>query len=276
MKLTYTTFFPFLIIITVSCQFEDGTSNTSISDIDSVQYVLKTRVKEVGDCESLKGQCAKIKIQTIDIKSGISDKSAVNIELDIEREILMIEGDEVSASKSVEELIDLLIEEYQNLISDLKDYNLPWEINYSIEVLNNRKGLFSVMINSYSYRGGAHGMSYSRYLNYNLLNGHRITIDSAFTMDKAFLKICENAFRSQFNIDASSSLNEGRFNFPNDQFFLPDNFIIQQNKVIFKYNIYDIAPYYEGIIEYVVDLDQVYPFIKSELLKGFISGSAPI
>ncbi|MFN3951639.1 MAG: DUF3298 domain-containing protein [Thermaurantimonas sp.] len=241
-----------------------------------MEYAVKTRSKEIGNCESLQSPCAKIKIQTLDIKSGVSDPTAVNIELDIEKEILLIEGEEASKAKNIDELVDLLVEEYKNLISDIKDYNLPWEIMYMLDVVNNGRGLLSVVINSYSYRGGAHGISFIRYLNYNLYNGNRITLDSAFVNDVDFVKLCEKSFRLQYGIDERADINEVRFNFPDNRFYIPDNFIFERDYVVFKYNVYEIAPYSEGVIEFKIDLESLRPFIKSDVLKAFISEVASI
>lgn len=265
-----------VLTCTLSCQFEDGSINGSDKIYDSVEYAVKTRSKEIGNCESLQSPCAKIKIQTLDIKSGVSDPTAVNIELDIEREILLIEGEEALKAKNIDELVDLLVEEYKNLISDLKDYNLPWEIMYMLEVVNNGRGLLSVVLNSYSYRGGAHGISFVRYLNYNLHNGNRITLDSAFVKDDDFVKLCEMSFRSQNGIDERADINEVRFNFPDNRFYVPDNFIINRENVVFKYDVYEIAPYSEGAIEFKVNLESLRPYIKSDVLKAFVSEAASI
>lgn len=261
----------FLILLIISaCQFEDGTSTTAGQSIDSIEYVIKSRSKEIGNCESFRSQCAKILIQTLDIKSGISDKSAVNIELDIEKEILLSEGEETSMARNINELIELLVEEYENLISELKDYNLPWEISYNIEVINNTRGILTIAINSYSYRGGAHGIASKRYLNYNLINGHRITLDSAFVKDEKMLLAAEKFFRQSQGLSENEALNDTKFNFPNNRFFLPDNFLIRPNEIIFLYNAYEIAPYSDGMIEFKMDVESMKTFIKSEALKGYL------
>lgn len=270
----------FILCITflssLSCQFEDGTHSSLDKFSDTLEYAIKTRSKEIGNCQSLDGQCAKIQIQTLDVKSGISDRSAINIEFDIEKEILLIEGEEASQARNLDELVDILVDEYKNLISEIKDYNLPWEIVYNLEVVNNRNGLLSVVINSYSYRGGAHGISFTKYLNYNLHNGNRITLDSAFITNDDFLNLCERQFRLQHGIDQKSNINDVRFNFPKNRFYVPDNFIIAEDQVVFKYNVYEVAPYSEDIIQFDIDLKSLRPFLKSDVIKAFTSEVSPI
>ncbi|MGK0638139.1 DUF3298 domain-containing protein [Schleiferia thermophila] len=260
----------FLFTIVNACQSEETMENSDNNLIDSVQYTIVTRSKEVGTCSNENMQCAKIQIQSLDIKSGITDQKAVNIELDIINEILMIEGNEAATAKNIDDLIDVLLDEYKNLISTIKDYFLPWEVNYTINVVNNNLGLLTVEINYYSYRGGAHGNEYIKYVNYNLFDGAKVRVDSAFDMSKEFLSLCEQIFRKKYKLDAKSSLSESGFYFNADKFYIPDNYYIRDNLLHFIYNRYEIAPYSEGIIEIQVPLSDVFPYIKSEVLQAFV------
>lgn len=252
-----------------SCQSENSISDKKQNIIDSVEYAIVSRSKEIGNCSISNSQCAKIHIQTLDIKSGITDEKAINIELDLINEILTMEGSEVSTANNIDEFIDLLLDEYNNLINTIKDYYLPWEVNYTINVLNNTAGLLTVQINSYSYRGGAHGTEYIKYVNYSLHDGSKINIDSAFNISKDFIKLCENSFRKKFNLDPNSSLYESGFYFGSDNFYIPDNYYIKGEVLHLIYNTYEIAPYNEGIIDLEIPIASILPYIKSKVIKDF-------
>lgn len=271
---------PFLIVVflyvIVSCQYEDSSSGFSDQNIDSVQYSIKNRLKEIGNCASEIGPCLKVQIQTLDIKSGVSDKVAVNIELDIEKEILINEGDETSKAKNIDELIDILIEEYRNLLKEFPDYDLPWETSYTLNVLYNKNGILSLDMYSYAFRGGAHGSESSRILNYNLLNGNRLNLDSVLIINENLLKICESYFKKSKGIPQNSSYENTLYFIDDNKFFLPDNFTISDTKIKFIYNPYEIAPFSEGIIDFEVDLQAIKPFIKSELILNILKKAESI
>ncbi|MFN4299046.1 MAG: DUF3298 domain-containing protein [Thermaurantimonas sp.] len=270
MRLLISFLFVAFIFNIISCQYEDGSSGFSNQNIDSIQYSIKNREKQIGDCSSDLSPCMTIKIQTLDIKSGVSDKVAVNIELDIEKEILYHEGDETSTAKNLDELVDILIEEYRNLLKEFPDYDLPWETTYTLNVLYNKNGLLSIDMYSYTFRGGAHGIETSKILNYNLYNGNRLKLDSVLIVNDNLVKICEKYFRKAKGIGDNVSYENTIYFIADNEFFIPDNFTITDTKIKFFYNPYEIAPYSEGIVDFEVDLQAIRPFIKSEIILNIL------
>jgi len=113
----------------------------------------------------------------------------------------------------------------------------------------------------YHYTGGAHGNSNIIYLTLDQKTGQKLKLDQVLDIKhkKAILRLAKINLFSKYNLDNKKSLNENGFWFgendapesaqswvDTDGFYLPDNFLIQDDGLVFLYQPYEITAYAMG------------------------------
>ena len=114
--------------------------------------------------------------------------------------------------------------------------------------------------NQLYYYGAAHGMQYSNFINYSILNHELMTADNTFLPgnDKGILSLINNAARERY--DSEGVL----FDEPISTYA---NFQITENEIIFVYQPYEVGPYSRGIIEVPVSQQDLYRFLTESAIK---------
>lgn len=116
--------------------------------------------------------------------------------------------------------------------------------------------IYSYGINRYVFMGGAHGLNTSNYLNFNILNGQKITESDLF-VDNYIPKLSELIkirIVEQSLEDKSKKpiLNLENTDYWTDAIKPNGNFYITDESINYVYNPYEIAPYYMGQTEVVL------------------------
>lgn len=123
--------------------------------------------------------------------------------------------------------------------------------------VSSNSDFISYQITTYSYTGGAHGMTESHYVNYDLDSATVITAANAFrpNTESYVLQAIKDNLMTQYDATSMEELEQkGIFT---DQIFTSPNFYLEGSEIVFHYNPYDIAPYSEGSIEVRVPYYQI-------------------
>lgn len=144
------------------------------------------------------------------------------------------------------DLAHSFINSYDEIKRAFPNEPLPWEasVDGTFEIFNSKS--INIVLNYYTFTGGAHGNEGVISLFYNLENGKSITQKDLFLDYEGFKKIAERDFRTSVNLSPIDDINKNGNLFKNKQFSLPQNIIITQNEIILHYNKYEIAPYSSG------------------------------
>lgn len=148
---------------------------------------------------------------------------------------------------------------YIEFKDDFEEDSLVWEAFIDGEVTYQSSEITCIAINSYLNTGGAHGNTNISFLNFNSQTGKLLQNDDIIK-NKDFLKLAEK----YFNIELQEMLNENGFDdyFFGDGFHLPENIGFSDEGVILLYNVYEIAPYSEGITEFTIPFEEALPYLK--------------
>ncbi|MCK5400641.1 MAG: DUF4163 domain-containing protein [Flavobacteriaceae bacterium] len=148
---------------------------------------------------------------------------------------------------------------YIEFEDDFEESSLAWEALIDGEVTYQSPDIICIAINSYLNTGGAHGNMNISFLNFNSQTGQLLQNDEII-INNGFLKIAEK----YFNIELQETSNEDGFDdyFFGEDFHLPANIGFNDEGVILLYNIYEIAPYSEGITEFTIPFEEVLPYLK--------------
>lgn len=148
---------------------------------------------------------------------------------------------------------------YIEFKDDFEEDSLVWEAFIDGEVTYQSSEITCIAINSYLNTGGVHGNTNISFLNFNSQTGKLLQNDDIIK-NIDFLKLAEK----YFNIELQEMLNENGFDdyFFGDDFHLPENIGFSDEGVILLYNVYEIAPYSEGIMEFTIPFEEALPYLQ--------------
>ena len=143
---------------------------------------------------------------------------------------------------------------------DFEENSLVWEAIIDGEVTYQSPEIICVAINSYLNTGGAHGNMNISFLNFNSQTGEILQNEDLVKNSNAFIEIA----KTYFNIEMQESSDDSNFDdyFFGDGFHLPANIGFSDEGVILLYNVYEIAPYSEGITEFTIPFEEILPYLK--------------
>lgn len=139
---------------------------------------------------------------------------------------------------------------------------MPYEISSS-GLVYERDNIVSIYITKYMYMGGAHGITDSRYMNFNRRTGSQLSANQLFNDTTALSVINTAAFKSY--LDKKDIENVESLLFVNvDKLPLPKNIGLDSVGVVMLYNQYEIAPYSFGQSCYTIPYSEVDKLINNK------------
>lgn len=193
--------------------------------------------------------------------------------LNIDKEIVIKEDYDSSFLEDINESIYSYINDFEKEIylmasSYEKDYEKykkenPNVIKYKFEsfsdynVTYNQDNYLSIPIFTYSFTGGAHGISYLKSFNYDLLNKKEIKINDLFKEDVDYKTVIKNFIKKEMVKNPNSYFLDSEININENQ-----EFYLDKDGVVIYFQVYDIAPYYMGIVEFKMKFDEFKTIFK--------------
>lgn len=132
-----------------------------------------------------------------------------------------------------------------------------------ITVPFNKENILTIKSSMYDYTGGAHGYGADMYLNYDLLNMQKITLEALFD-ESTYSRIADiivTQLVKDYNVKSAQELEETGF-FNVKQIAPTENFCFEDSAIMFSYTRYDIAPYSMGQINVSIPYSELQPFMK--------------
>ncbi len=239
-----------IIVLLVGCKNEDEAFNFEEFFIEEVSET---------DCDFEEENCAFISIHT-PFAQDVGPRSRT-INQNIEEHILgMVDYQEMKNLGSLEELAQRFIDDYEASAEEFPEYNIPWEASVEGRIVHNSPELISLEYKIGLFTGGAHGYTSVSFLNLNPETGEVFSNKDLFTT--GFNSYAEKIFRKKNSIPEDGPINSTGFFFEEDTFQLPKNIGFLKNKIILRYNAYEVASYAEGGIQLEIPLEEVEEFIK--------------
>lgn len=177
-----------------------------------------------------------------------------------------------SGKNSIEEMGTEFIGDYDKFYDEV-EYKRSWYQEKKDSVKVQTESYIGFSANFESYTGGAHGVYYILFHNYDIKQNREISLSDIISEGKIseLTTISEKIFRMQEEIDETHSLTDGYF-FDQGVFSLPDNFILQKDGILFLYNIYEIKPYVSGYTRLLIPYNSIQDLLttKGEEIVGEI------
>lgn len=143
-----------------------------------------------------------------------------------------------------------------------------YEYRYSIktEVKAERKDVDTYIISTSYYEGGAHGIEQTRVINFNATTGSMIRLKDIFVpgYEARLTDMLFTALKKKTGTAGIIELqNKGYL--CTTEMFVPENFMMTKDSIVFIYNIYEIAPYANGKTELSIPWKELSDIMKKEL-----------
>ena len=137
----------------------------------------------------------------------------------------------------------------------------PYELDIRYTLTRSTDRWISYYQDVYCYTGGAHGMTVRSSLNLDVQAGQKIKIGDLFRDDYDYRTVIEQEIRRQIALKADQYSNGGSDFTGIDE----ESFYITQNGLVFYFQIYELAPYARGIVEFTIPFDLVKTGLRIKL-----------
>lgn len=306
-----------ILVITLgltACQKSDSKKAEPTVDKSAASQVPDTSMLLQGDTEKVKltlpecngNTCPEFSIERLKINQAFVDETIDQAILDNLDKMLDIaqlskakkdadqqqtasqaSASEVQANKTPVQRLQEQVQPYANsfleMDKELKTLGASGQITISLspKILNSDKPLATVVLNTSSYLGGAHGASAQTYFNFDLVSKKQVGLDQIIEANQKakFEKLAHDAFKT-WVIDSklAESVNEYEQAW---KFTLSDNFYLGKQGLILQYGEYDIGPYVVGLPRLMIPYDQLKGVLKSQYFPAEMqvdqpSSSAPV
>lgn len=240
-----------------SCHFDTAEKEQPAVTSDTLTYAYQLIKERADDCgDKPDSSCTVVKI-TYPI---FPDRDSLNAH--VTQKLTGLFGF-FQTDVTLNEMTDRFLETYENFKKRHKKDNRFFTLNASAKVLRQDSSLITIETNSYTFQGGAHGASYTYFINWNTKADKNITLDDilAAGYKEKLTRIADTVFRKQEKLTDTASLAKDYF-FKDNKFSLPKNFLVTPLGLRFLYNIYEIKPYAAGRTDMLIPYAQLKPLLR--------------
>ena len=252
----------------VSCFLLSGCNGQKQIDSETVKTVKVEEQAHLQD-DTVSPAC-KITIDYSYLaESDAADSIAQRINRTIQAHVLGKEYIRMNPEVAVDSFKNTYIDNYRKDVNefyqeDIKNGTpkdeLPTWYNYEYGLTTHfsegKEGILNFTAETFEYTGGAHPNSWNKWMNFEKNTGKLLALKDVFMagsekpMSDMLLEELITEMATRLEDSSITSLeglqNAGILNSTN--MYVPDNFLLEKEKVSFLYNKYDIAPYAVGVI----------------------------
>ena len=220
-------------------------------------------------------------LDNLDKMLDIAQLSKAKKDADQQQTASQASASEVQANKTPVQQLQERVQPYANsfleMDKELKTLGASGQITISLspKILNSDKPLATVVLNTSSYLGGAHGASAQTYFNFDLVSKKQVGLDQIIEANQKakFEKLAHDAFKT-WVIDSklAESVNEYEQAW---KFTLSNNFYLGKQGLILQYGEYDIGPYVVGLPRLMIPYDQLKGVLKSQYFPAEMQVDQP-
>lgn len=262
---------PLLFLCLLACEFGKKSTPVTTEEEPStfqgtfVEYEIREIDEKAGPCvaDSTSKRCINVEISYPAILKGAGQTVLDSLNANIKASILEY-AFVTEKSENFDDLVEEIGNEYKIVTRDFPDYETPWQLEVTSDIIYQDSLFISVASTIYSFTGGAHAISYQVYRSYDLQTGKTITLgdllEPAYEIE--LNEAAELEFRMAKQIPPSRDLDDEGYFFEGNRFKLNQNFAIMNRSLLFFFNPYEIAPYALGSTELELKLTDYVKLIK--------------
>lgn len=173
-----------------------------------------------------------------------------------------------TSKQKLEKQVQPFVAAFLSLDQELKDLSSNHQISVMIKpkILNAKDPLATVVLNTSSYLGGAHGSSAQHYYNFDLEKKKLVSLNELLLPNQktALNKVAHEAFKT-WVIDSKLATNVEEYE-QAWKFSLSNNYYLGTEGLILQYGEYELGPYVVGLPRLTIGYDQLQKILKPEYL----------
>ncbi|WP_089604262.1 RsiV family protein [Acinetobacter piscicola] len=284
-----------IVVGMTGCQKTDPKNTDKPVDQSTASQVIDTSMLLQGDTEKLKltlpecggNSCPEFSVDRLHSNQPFVDEmidQAILSNLDRILDVTQVnkskkdlEKNQSSASEiqenasktpaqQMQDRVQPYVNSFLELQKELQNLGASGQISLTLspKILNAELPLATVVLNSSSYLGGAHGSSAQTYFNFDLKTKKQVALDQILEANqKEKLKqLAHDAFKV-WVIDSKLAENVAEYE-QAWKFKLTDNFYLGKQGLILQYGEYDIGPYVVGLPRLTIPYDQLKGVLKPQ------------
>lgn len=139
-----------------------------------------------------------------------------------------------------------------------------YSFSHSVTPLINTDKYLILNYSGYQYTGGAHGISFASYFNYDRKAQRFLKIEDVLNLKYAreINSVLDKEVRRLYHIPKGAPLSSGDESpFITDEIEYSDNFYLTKEGIIFHYGLYEMTPYAHGYFELSISYEQLKPYL---------------
>ncbi|MBK0064658.1 MULTISPECIES: RsiV family protein [unclassified Acinetobacter] len=183
----------------------------------------------------------------------------------------------LSADQKMQQQIEPYVQSFVELDKELKALSANHQINIMIKpsILKSQEPIATVVLNTSSYLGGAHGSSAQQYYNFDLKQQKQVQLNDLLLPNQR--KALEAKAHEAFKVWVTDSKLADNVNEYEQawKFKLSDNFLLGEKGLILQYAEYEIGPYSAGLPRLMIPFDQLSGILKPEYVPHIQAASEP-
>ena len=195
----------------------------------------------------------------IPIISGMTDMA---LQKEINKEVL-------NKAMQTKSELESIYGEYAASASEFNFPAHPFQLYVTYEA-HTSGGVLSLVVETYQYSGGAHGLAWRDYYNLDTQKGRQLSLQDLFNEHADYISIINGEIKKQIADQIISG--EGMY-FEGDMGFqsISENhpFYIKDNHIVFCFGHYEIAPYAAGMPEFEIPIDLFAQYLRKDFLNYF-------
>ncbi|QDK96721.1 DUF3298 domain-containing protein [Acinetobacter tandoii] len=181
-----------------------------------------------------------------------------------------------TVKQQLEQQLQPYTQTFLKLDQEIKALSSNHKISVMIKptILNAKGPLVTVVLNTSSYLGGAHGSSSQQYYNFDLEKQKLVQLNEVLAPNQ--LAALENQAHEAFKtwVIESKLANDVSEYEQAWKFKLSDNYYLSQQGLILQYGEYEIGPYVVGLPRLTIPYDQLQTILKKQYLPEFVTEAA--
>ncbi|TKH45039.1 hypothetical protein C1I60_07740 [Paenibacillus terrae] len=131
----------------------------------------------------------------------------------------------------------------------------PYEFGNDFAIAYNKDGILSVIMQDYSYTGGAHGMTVRKGYTFSLSDGKMLQLSDVLKANPNYKKFLNSDLKKKFDALQAYAGGFGGFK----ELAANPNFYVTNSGLTLVFDLYEYTPYAYGIPEFTYSFSQLLP-----------------
>ncbi|MCX8470716.1 MAG: DUF3298 domain-containing protein [Chitinophagaceae bacterium] len=242
------------------------------NDTDTLLYTIVTMDSNFKSCHRDDPHgCSSFRI-TYPKFAGNTKEVDEYLNKQVMTDVLTSYGMDSTVYPSIDAMTKAFYDDYEAQLKEMPDLINPFSYEINIAVFGRWKDNISLVNNTYSYLGGAHGASSTLFANYNIATLEKLNNAKLIDVnDPILVALGEKYFKEQNKIDLQTSLKDNGFFWENEdaqhkegEFYLNNNIGLQKDSLVWLYNSYEIAAYAAGQPSVKIPIKDVVNLMRME------------